>query len=164
MSDFNSTIPTLHYFNLRGRGDVIRMALCQSETEWREVGVDYTTMKQAGPNFPFGQAPVFTHNGLTIAQTDAILRYIGREWGMYGESNVEATMIDMMLLGVEAIRAEYLKLCYQSQFSEEARQEYISSRLEESSAAGTRNNGAHFKYLEDLLGEINMVMHVTLLQ
>jgi glutathione S-transferase len=109
-------------------------------------------MKQGGPNFPFAQAPALEHNGVTIVQTDAILRYIGREWGMYGENNVESTMIDMLLSGVESIRGEYLKLCYGESFSEEAKQAYCAGHVAPTGLGG-RNNGAHFQYLEDILGE-----------
>ena len=147
-----STTPKLVYFGLRGRGDVIRMALEQSDSEWTEEGIDYAVMKQGGPNFPFAQAPCLEHNGMVISQTDAILRYIGREWGLYGETNVESTQIDMLLLGVESMRGEYLKVCYGASFSEEAKKAYTATHVE---AAGLslRNNGAHFQYLEDVLGE-----------
>lgn len=143
--------PKLLYFNLRGRGDVIRMALEQSGSEWSEEGIEYAVMKQGGPNFPFAQAPVLVHNGMTIAQTDAILRYIGREWGMYGDNNVESTQIDMLLLGVESIRGDYVKLCYGSSFSEEATQAYKDTHVAAAGLSG-RTNGAHFQYLEDMLG------------
>jgi glutathione S-transferase len=127
------------------------MALTQAGTEWTEEGVDYAAMKQAGPNFPFAQAPALVHNGFTIVQTDAIMRYIGREWGLYGDNNVESTQIDILLNGVESLRAEYLKVCYGASFSEEAKQAYNAAHV----AAGgleSRNNGAHFQYLEDILG------------
>jgi glutathione S-transferase len=150
MSDYSK--PTLVYFNLRGRGDVIRLALSQAGVDWAEEGVDYAAMKQGGPDFPFAQAPAFKHNGLRVVQTDAILRYIGREWDMYGANNVEATQIDMIMHGVESMRGEYLKLCYAESFSEEAKQAYVSGHVSATGLAG-RNNGAHMQYLEDILGQ-----------
>eukprot|EP00603_Paraphysomonas_imperforata_P005171 CAMPEP_0114430280 /NCGR_PEP_ID=MMETSP0103-20121206/9955_1 /TAXON_ID=37642 ORGANISM="Paraphysomonas imperforata, Strain PA2" /NCGR_SAMPLE_ID=MMETSP0103 /ASSEMBLY_ACC=CAM_ASM_000201 /LENGTH=227 /DNA_ID=CAMNT_0001599713 /DNA_START=34 /DNA_END=717 /DNA_ORIENTATION=- len=149
MSD--SSKPTLVYFNLRGRGDVIRLALSQTGVDWAEESIDYAVMKQGGPDFPFAQAPAFHHNGLRVVQMDAILRYIGREWGMYGDSNVESTQIDMIMCGVESLRAEYVNLCYKEKFSEEGVKAYKATHLDAAGLA-TRNNGAHMQYLEDILG------------
>lgn len=148
MSD--SSKPTLVYFNLRGRGDVIRLALAQTGVDWAEEGVDYAAMKQGGADFPFAQAPAFKHNGLRVVQMDAILRYIGREWGLYGTNNAESTQIDMIMGGVESLRGEYVKLCYAGQFSEEAKNAYKMNHVDAAGLA-THNNGAHMQYLEDLL-------------
>mmetsp|Transcript_8617 Transcript_8617/g.12858 ORF Transcript_8617/g.12858 Transcript_8617/m.12858 type:complete len:224 (-) Transcript_8617:128-799(-) len=142
--------PILKYFSLRGRGDVIRIALSLTGEEWDEQPVDYALMKQAGPDYPYGQAPAFEHNGNKLVQTDAILRYIGREWNLYGSSNAESSHIDMILGGVESIRAEYLKLCYGNSFSDEAMEEYRNSRMDPSTI-NQRNGGAHFQYLENIL-------------
>lgn len=63
--------------------------------------------------WPFGQAPVFHDGDLIIAQSDAILRHIGRAHNLYGASLTDAALIDMILGGVEDLRKGYITLIYQ---------------------------------------------------
>ena len=55
-------------------------------------------------DWPFGQAPVLHDGDLVVAQSDAILRHIGRKHDMYGADLAEAAIVDMVLLGVEDLR------------------------------------------------------------
>lgn len=72
--------------------------------------------RQAGAGtaqWPFGQAPAFQDGDLIVAQSDAILRHVGRKFDLYGSSLAEAALIDMVLLGVEDVRKAYITLIYQ---------------------------------------------------
>lgn len=55
-------------------------------------------------SWPFGQCPVYTDGDFHIAQSDAILRYIARQHGLYGSGIKEETQIDSFLQGVEDLR------------------------------------------------------------
>jgi len=149
-------MPTLQYFNLRGRGEVIRLLLAHVGTEYDEEGIDYQEMKkQAGSEaFPFGQAPLFKDGGLVIAGMDAILRYLAREHNLYGSSNKDKVQIDVWLGGVEGIRGVYTKLIYEGELKDEAKEAYRKSHLD-AEGVTTRNGGAHFQYLENLLKRNN---------
>ena len=133
--------PKLIYFSLRGRGEPLRIALSAAVgvDGWDIEDVNYPSMKAgAGTvDFPFGQAPILEHNGVKFAQMDACLRYIGREFDMYGSSNVEQTSIDMILAGVEDLRVAYTtELCYKHSFSAEAKANFHASTIASESSGG----------------------------
>ena len=92
------------------------------------------------------------HPALARPQTDAIMRYIGRKFDMYGSSIEEATKIDMILQGVEDIRMKYVNLIYKQDLKDEAKKEYKDLHLA-SESLKKNNGGAHFGYLERLLKE-----------
>jgi len=102
----------LLYFGIRGRGEPIRL-LCEA------TGVGYsdevmTDWKALKATMAFGQVPYFVDhsNGLKLVQSMAILRYIGRETGTYGDNSVEAALIDMIIDGEEEWKLEYIKMIY----------------------------------------------------
>jgi glutathione S-transferase len=145
--------PTLEYFACRGRGEVLRLLWAQQGIEYKEVAINYEAMKAGAGSaaYPFGQSPlVHLDNGLVLAQMDTILRYFARENSLYGSSNEEAAFIDMFLGGVEDVRGNYVKLIYEGQLQVEAKQKYQSLHIDPSGVT-SRNGGAHFRFLENLL-------------
>ncbi len=163
-------IPTLYYFPLRGRGETIRITLSYQGVEWKEVVPEYATLKAGagGAEFPFGQLPTFTINGFHLAQSDAILRHLGRLFNLYGSSIEEVgffflvqsclefnpppqqSKVDEALLGIESIRAKYVELVYVHSFGEEGKKKYAADHISRESV-NSRNGGAHFVYLDNLL-------------
>jgi glutathione S-transferase len=65
---------TLHYFPLRGRGEVIRLALELRGVQYAEQAPDYAAMKQDQDAFPFGQCPRLVDGDINCVQSNAILR------------------------------------------------------------------------------------------
>ena len=51
------TKPTLHYFELRGRGEVVRLAFALKGVDFNIVPVDFMAMKSDATAYPFGQCP-----------------------------------------------------------------------------------------------------------
>ena len=45
---------------------------------------------------PQAVLPIFEVDGKTFVQSNAIARYVAREYGMYGKSNLESTQIDQI--------------------------------------------------------------------
>lgn len=149
-------VATLHYFNLRGRGEVIRLLFAYAGVEYEEKGVDYQAMKKASGSaeFPFGQVPIFEDNGFYIAQMDTILRYLALEHGLYGSDNKEKALIDMILGGVESVRGDYGNLIYTDELKEEAKKAYAEKHFG-AETVSSRNGGAHFQFLENFLKRNN---------
>ncbi|KAL4422233.1 hypothetical protein ABPG77_009708 [Micractinium sp. CCAP 211/92] len=143
--------PQLYYFAIRGRGEPIRLALAALNIEWEECGVDYPLMKSDLQQFPFTQCPRFVDEDGNIAQSNTIMRHLGRKHGLYGDSLAEAARIDMLADGVEDIKRKYLSLIYQDQLLDEAKKAYWSAHIDPASATGGRNSGAHFAYLAKLM-------------
>lgn len=55
-------------------------------------------------SWPFGQCPVYQDGDFRLGQSDAILRYIARQHGLYGSGIKEESLIDSFLQGVEDLR------------------------------------------------------------
>ena len=94
----------LTYFGLPGRGEAIRLALFLGDIDFNDDRIGFGDWKALKPNTPWGSLPVLTlADGTTqIAQTRAILRFVGKETKLYPiEDHVTAAKIDELLDAVE---------------------------------------------------------------
>ncbi|XP_078589290.1 S-crystallin SL11-like isoform X1 [Branchiostoma floridae x Branchiostoma japonicum] len=103
-----------HYFDLKGRGEVVRLAFVLAGLDFDDVRhtlEEWTNMKQTGEfTGPFNQLPwLELDDGTTISQTRAILRLIAREGGFDGDTNVEAAKADEITDAVEDIKDDFFK-------------------------------------------------------
>ena len=142
----------LLYFPLRGRGDCIREILHAAGVPFSEETPEYASLKAGAGSqtYPFGQLPVLVDGEFHVAQQDAIVRHLARKLSFYGKDEVEMTVVDMVLLGVEDIRRKYLDLVYGREMEETAKKEYVAKHVDPSSMH-ERVGGAHFAYLEAML-------------
>ncbi|XP_069101467.1 glutathione S-transferase-like isoform X2 [Argopecten irradians] len=63
---------------------------------------------------PQGKLPILEVDGRVLCQTGAIVRYIAREYGLYGKDNVENTQVDIVLDTAEDMTPEIIKLAYEN--------------------------------------------------
>lgn len=99
--------PKLTYFDAPvSRGEECRLALCIAGVDFEDVrikAVDWPTLK---PNTPFGALPLFEIPGQPpLAQSNAILVYIGRRWGLHPKDDFEAARHEAVMHYVEDLRA-----------------------------------------------------------
>uniref|UniRef100_A0A7S0WFA7 glutathione transferase n=1 Tax=Chlamydomonas leiostraca TaxID=1034604 RepID=A0A7S0WFA7_9CHLO len=139
--------PTIYYFNIRGRAEVMKLALEYAKVAY-EIGlVDYQTMKADKEHYPFGQCPRYTDDQVDLVQSNTILRYIARKYNLDGKTDVEKAIVDMAMEGVESLRGKYVALIYQDQLAEPAKEAFAKAHIHKDSTAG-RNGGAHLDYLD----------------
>jgi glutathione S-transferase len=98
---------TLSYFDFHGgRGEDCRLALHLAGAEWtddRVKGPDWPARK---PKTPFGAMPVLEVSGRgTLAQSNAILAYLGRTFGLHPTDAFEAARHEMLMAAVEDLRS-----------------------------------------------------------
>ncbi|CAM9426109.1 unnamed protein product, partial [Choristocarpus tenellus] len=55
------------------------------------------------PTLPYGQVPVMEVDGVTYAQSSALLRYAGKLSGLYPEDPLKAMKVDELLAAMEDI-------------------------------------------------------------
>ncbi|XP_063819470.1 glutathione S-transferase P 1-like [Pseudophryne corroboree] len=106
---------TIIYFNCRGRCESMRMLLADQGLDWKEEVIEDSDAWVKGDlkkQAVFGQLPGFKNGDFRLYQSNAILRYLGRNHGVYGKNSVEATLIDMVNDGVEDLRLKYVNLIY----------------------------------------------------
>lgn len=71
----------LLYFDCRGRAEAIRQLFKLAKVDFEDARIDMDTWANVKDSTPFGQVPVLEVDGKQIAQTNAILRFVGRELG-----------------------------------------------------------------------------------
>ncbi|XP_027974182.1 glutathione S-transferase P-like isoform X1 [Eumetopias jubatus] len=107
---------TIVYFPTRGRCEAVRLLLADQGQSWKEEVVTKESWLQ-GPlkaSCLYGQLPKFQDGDLTLYQSNAILRHLGRSFGLYGKDAREAALVDMVNDGVEDIRRHCSQLIYRS--------------------------------------------------
>lgn len=147
-------VPTLHYFDVRGRGEAIRLAFADMNITYEEVsftGEQWGKFKPDGlkakyiaaGQLAFGQVPLLTHciKGpnepcVEIAQSHSILRYIGR---MYNADYRFASFdrlaaIDVAADGTEDVRKPLSTIKYSEDSDEVKHERYTKWYTDEGAA------------------------------
>ncbi len=92
----------LTYFNLPGRGEATRLALSIGNVKFTDERIQFPSWKELKPNTPWGSLPILTlTDGTVIAQQRAILRFVGREVGLYPSDPVAAARVDELIDATE---------------------------------------------------------------
>ena len=101
------TTPILTYFDFPGgRGEASRLALHIAGVDWHDDRVegDWPARK---PDTPYEGLPTLTIPGKgVLAQSNAILGYLGRQHGLLPSDPWEAARHEAVLNAVESLRAE----------------------------------------------------------
>ncbi|KAM3176754.1 hypothetical protein ACTXT7_005878 [Hymenolepis weldensis] len=100
-SKLRAIISLLIYFNIRGRGELIRLILHAAEkdfTDQRVTSAEWPTLK---PTIPFKKLPVLevtTPNGdkVMLTESTAITRLLSRTFNLYGNDAREIYLIERM--------------------------------------------------------------------
>jgi glutathione S-transferase len=100
--------PRLVYFDFAGsRGEECRIALHVAGVEFEDVRVPGAEWKALKPSTPFGSMPVLELPGKPpLAQSNAILVYIGRSHGLHPADAFEAARHEALMNYAEELRHE----------------------------------------------------------
>jgi len=101
------TKPKLIYFDSpTSRGEECRLALHIAGVDFEDVRIDRKDWPALKPTTPFGSIPVLEMPGRpALAQSNAILVFIGREHGLHPLDAFEAARHEAMMAHVEDLRA-----------------------------------------------------------
>ncbi len=97
---------TVTYFDFAGsRGEEVRLALTVAGVPFEDNRIERATLATLKPDLPFGSLPVLDWEGHgTFAQSNAILRLIGRQHGLHPEEPFEAARHDALMDAAEDLR------------------------------------------------------------
>ncbi|KAI0566411.1 Glutathione S-transferase [Gracilaria domingensis] len=85
----------LTYFDFEGRGESIRLAFTISGIEFQDDRIVYSSWKDTvKPTMPYGSVPVITIDSEVMAQSNAILRYVGKLGKLYPTDPLKALQVD----------------------------------------------------------------------
>ena len=99
MPHTNDTQVRLHYFKGRGRAETTRWMLAVNGIGF--VNVPVTTPEElaalrATGKLPFDQMPLLEIDGKNLSQSSAMIRYLARRGGFYGDSDEDRLWCDMI--------------------------------------------------------------------
>jgi prostaglandin-H2 D-isomerase / glutathione transferase len=100
------TKPKVTYFDFPGsRGEEVRLAMWVAGVDFDDNRISGATWSDLKPRTPFGSLPMFELEGRPpLAQVNAILVYIGREYGLHPKDNWEAAQHEALMGAVEDLR------------------------------------------------------------
>ncbi|XP_043826009.1 hematopoietic prostaglandin D synthase [Dromiciops gliroides] len=87
----------LIYFNMRGRAEIIRYLFAYLDIQYEDHRislVDWPTVKQT---VPFGKIPILEVDGVPLHQSLAIGRFLAREAGLAGKTELEQCQVDAII-------------------------------------------------------------------
>lgn len=94
----------LTYFDFHGgRGEPARMALSMAGIAFEDDRVPGGEWEKRKPDTPFGALPVLEVDGKTLAQSNAINRYVGQLTGLYPSDPWQAALCDEAMEAVEDV-------------------------------------------------------------
>lgn len=109
----------LYYFTLRGRGEIIRLLFVAAGQDYEDVRITFEEWPKKKDTFVTGQLPSFEVDGQQFCQSLAIARYLAREFGYAGKSNIEQALVDQVVDTVN----DYLGDFYKAWFAGEDKKE-----------------------------------------
>ncbi len=89
----------LHYFKGRGRAETTRWMLAVNQIAFENVSIETPealAALRASGKLPFDQMPLLEIEGLKLSQSSAMIRYLARLGGFYGQSDTDAVWCDMI--------------------------------------------------------------------
>ncbi len=100
------TKPVLTYFNFSAsRGDECRIALHVAGVDFTDNRLDRAAWAELKPKTPFGTLPLLEIPGKPpLAQSNAILSYVGREYGLQPTDSFELARHESLIAYVEEAR------------------------------------------------------------
>lgn len=97
----------LTYFDFSGsRGEECRLALHAAGVDFEDCRINRETWAQLKASTPYGAIPVLETPGKSpLAQSNAILTYVGRKYGLHPTDPWEAAQHEAILEAAEEVRA-----------------------------------------------------------
>ncbi|MEO1142413.1 MAG: glutathione S-transferase family protein [Pseudomonadota bacterium] len=109
------TTSKLTYFRGRGRAETTRWMLAAAGVDFINIPIDtpedLAELRRSG-KLPFDQMPLLEIDGQNLSQSSAMIRYLARRSGMYGENDTEAMWCDL----VDGVTADFAETALQAAF------------------------------------------------
>jgi len=127
------TKPKLTYFDMAAsRGEECRLALHLAGVDFEDVRLKRGDWLELKPTTPFGGLPLLELPGRpALGQSNAILVYVGRQYGLHPKDDFEAARHESLMSHVEDLRANVtptLRIADEAE-KKKAREELASTYL-----------------------------------
>lgn len=125
----------LTYFDGRGLAEVPRTLLAsaglfpgEGYEDVRLSGEQFKAMKESGelPKENMNRLPVLEYDGQVVGQSSAIARYLAKQLGFFGRTDLEGAKIDALCEDLVDLKAAYRKLIpYRTKMEDQEKQDAI---------------------------------------
>ncbi|XP_064617688.1 hematopoietic prostaglandin D synthase-like [Liolophura sinensis] len=117
----------LIYFNARGRGEVARMLFAEAGVDYEDERIERSEWPVLKSKMPYGQLPVLEVDGVQIAQSTAIFRYLAREFGYAGKTSIDQALADMFVCSCDDLVKPLIDIyrCKDEKTKEEMKQNFL---------------------------------------
>nr|AYM01176.1 glutathione-S-transferase sigma class [Spodoptera littoralis] len=136
-----------HYFDGKGLGEPVRLLLAFGDEGFEDHRVAFKDWPDFKPKTPFGQMPLLEFDGKQYAQSLSIARYLGKKYGLAGESLEDALEIDQNVDLINDLRAKAAIASYEKDEAvkekkyAEFNKDVFPNMLEKLNEIITKNNG-----------------------
>jgi glutathione S-transferase len=139
-----TTYKLTYFQNSSSRGEECRLALHLAGLPFEDERLSVEQWAARKASTPFGALPVLTVDGQQLAQSNAILRFIGSQHGLHPTEPFEAARHESVLCAVEDLRAKMTPIIRIKDEPERkrVRQEAAQGYMQEWGAAVERQIGA----------------------
>lgn len=87
-------IGTLHYFDVHGRSEYLRLMLCKADANFIDHRFGFAEWGALKPTMTGGSVPNWEEKGVKMNETTAIGRYLGKKLGFYPTMAKQAWEVD----------------------------------------------------------------------
>ena len=109
-------MPKLHYTRSRGRAETTRWMLAVNQIPFENILIDtpekLAALRATG-KLPFDQMPLLEIDGQNLSQSSAMIRYLARRGGFYGDTDTDALWCDLIAGAVTDFSETGLKAMFQ---------------------------------------------------
>jgi glutathione S-transferase len=106
----------LHYTRSRGRAETSRWMLAVNQIPFENIVIDtpeeLVALRATG-KLPFDQMPLLEIDGHNLSQSSAMIRYLARHGGFYGDTGTDALWCDLIAGAVADFSETGLKAMFQ---------------------------------------------------
>ncbi|KAE8630804.1 hypothetical protein XENTR_v10000969 [Xenopus tropicalis] len=88
---------TLKYFNLEGRGEILRYLFSYSDIPFEDQRIEFADWPALKPKIPYGQLPVVEIDGVIYNQSLAVGRYLAKKGGLIGKNDLDEIRVDALI-------------------------------------------------------------------
>ncbi|XP_035825179.1 glutathione S-transferase 3 [Aplysia californica] len=134
----------LHYLDVRAKAEISRLILAYAGKEYEDIRFS----QEEWPNYkfktPLQQCPMLEVDGRWFPQAAAHFTFLAREFGLYGQTNMDHLIIDVVISTLEDVYKVSVKSWYM---------EHGQERDEKIQTARREETPKYLAYLEQLLSE-----------
>ncbi|KAM4707911.1 hematopoietic prostaglandin D synthase-like [Discoglossus pictus] len=91
----------LTYFTFDGKGEIIRYLFAYMDTKYEDYRIEFADWPAIKPTIPYGKLPILEIDGVIYHQSLAIARYLAKQGGLAGKSNLDQLRVDGILDSID---------------------------------------------------------------